>query len=463
MAFIQFKNTGLIFPHKICFQNFTAEIQAGQHIALMGRNGSGKSSLLKILAGLLPPSEGEVRMSDKVQMAYVPQIIDAFETCSGGERFNKSLTAALATQPNLLLLDEPTNHLDLRNRKSLLRLLTHYPGTLLIASHDPALLRLCTDFWHLEQEQIHIIHGSYDQYLLERAHHRQSIETKLEMLKKQKKVLHDNLMQEQARAKTSRTQGEKHIEQRKWPTVVSGAKARRAQETSGAKQKVLSHQKEKLLAELSGLSLPEIIIPTFSLSPGNINKGVLVSITQGNIGYSDPLLKNIFLSVSGETRLAIKGDNGSGKSTLVKAFLNDPSITKTGEFILPKAEQIAYLDQHYQNLDPSKTVLEIIQDKVDWPHNQIRQHLNTFLFRKNEEVNAQVETLSGGEKARLSLAQIAARIPKLLILDEVTNNVDHETRQHLIDVLQHYPGALIVISHDEGFLEAIDITDVYCL
>ena len=95
-----------------------------------------------------------------------------------------------------------------------------------------------------------------------------------------------------------------------------------------------------------------------------------------------------------------------------------------------------------------------------WPPSEVRKHLNDFLFRKNEEVNAKVSTLSGGEKARLSLAQIAAKTPALLVLDEMTNNLDLESKAHVIQVLKDYPGALIVISHDEDFLNKIEISRV---
>ena len=119
---------------------------------------------------------------------------------------------------------------------------------------------------------------------------------------------------------------------------------------------------------------------------------------------------------------------------------------------------IGYLDQHYGTLNPDKTVLETIADLVtNWSHAEVRRHLNDFLFRKNEEVNCLVSGLSGGEKARLSLAQIAAKTPKLLILDEITNNLDLETKEHVIQVLKSYPCAMIVISHEADFLEQIGV------
>jgi ATPase subunit of ABC transporter with duplicated ATPase domains len=175
-----------------------------------------------------------------------------------------------------------------------------------------------------------------------------------------------------------------------------------------------------------------------------------------------PLLSDIHLTIMGQDRLAIGGNNGSGKSTLFKAILGDEALHKTGDWFVLKREDISYLDQHYQNLDPHKTVLESLSDLVpDWPHAQLRRHLNDFLFRKNEEVNARVATLSGGEKVRASLAQIAASTPKLLILDEITNNLDVETKAHVVQVLKAYPGAILVISHDEDFLDEIGVDRCY--
>ena len=127
-----------------------------------------------------------------------------------------------------------------------------------------------------------------------------------------------------------------------------------------------------------------------------------------------------------------------------------------------RREFIGYLDQHYSTLNAQKTVLEVIQDCVlNWSHADIRKHLNDFLFRKNEEINTTVLNLSGGEKVRLSLAQIAASTPKLLILDEITNNLDLETRDHVIQILKDYPGAMVVISHDAEFLLSIGVTANY--
>lgn len=462
---ISLARVGLSFPQKICFSDFSSQVHPGMRIALMGRNGCGKSTLLQIIQGLKSPPEGEIHIPQDVTFGYVPQVIEDFATLSGGQRLNEALTCALASNPNILLLDEPTNHLDLRNRRSLMRLLQQFPGTLITVSHDVELLRTCVDtLWHIDNRKITVFSGHYDDYLQEISRRRGAIEQELKALERDKKQNHYDLMKEQTRARNSRLKGEKHIGQRKWPTIVSSAKACRSEETSGRKRKQIHAKKQHLIEQLSDLRLPETITPKFSLK-SHEGRGAknLISITEGSCGYGVPLLEEIFLSLSACGRMAITGDNGSGKSTLLKGILNDATVIKSGDWVLPKPDDIGYLDQHYATLTSHKTIFEEIQAHVPscWSHEAIRRHLNDFLFRKNEEVLARVATLSGGEKVRLSLAQIAAKTPKLLILDEVTNNLDLETRAHVIQVLTHYPGAMIVVSHDEAFLKEIGVEEFY--
>jgi ATPase subunit of ABC transporter with duplicated ATPase domains len=193
--------------------------------------------------------------------------------------------------------------------------------------------------------------------------------------------------------------------------------------------RTIDEKKQKLSEQLSEIRLPEIIRPKFHLLHQNTGAKTLVSIVDGTIGYANKIiLRNINLSVGSRERVAIVGDNGCGKTTLIKAILGDECITKTGDWHVSNPQDIGYLDQHYKNLDLGKSAVEIISAvNPAWSHGEIRRHLNDFLFRKNEEVNASVKNLSGGECARLSLAKIAAHMPKLLILDEITNNIDLET------------------------------------
>ncbi len=460
---ILINNIGLSFSHKTCFLDFSTQIQAGMRIAIIGKNGSGKSSLLKIIQGQLDPSEGSIKVPVNIVFGYLPQLITEFSNKSGAERFNQTLTKALAFNPNILLLDEPTNHLDSSNRQLLLRKLREYSGTLIIVSHDVELLCNSVDIlWDIDNKKVQIFKGSYDDYVFEVASKRASIEQELSLLRSKAKGSHQLLMKEQTRAKNSKKKGEKRIEQRKWPTVVSCAKACRAAETTGKKKKQINLRKQELIDGLSELRLPEIIRPKFSLLAENNNRTVL-SIVDGSVGYKKSIINDINLIITGNERVAIVGDNGSGKSTLIKAILNLPNMTKSGEWYTPASKDIGYLDQHYNNLDLNSTLIKEFSNLVpSWSHAQIRQHLNDFLFRKNEEVNALISTLSGGEKVRACLAKIALITPKLLILDEITNNLDLETRNHVIQVLKEYPGAMIVISHDKDFLTRVGF-DIFCL
>ncbi|MCA6084948.1 ABC-F family ATP-binding cassette domain-containing protein [Candidatus Endomicrobiellum agilis] len=453
----------LYFPNKICFEDFSAQIQPGNRIAIIGNNGSGKSSLLKIIKGDLPASEGEIQNKD-VSFGYVPQLIYEYENLSGGEKFNKTLSAALSNYPDVLLLDEPTNHLDLRNRKSLMKMLNFYKGTLIVVSHDEELLRNSTDIlWHIENRTINTFNGKYGDYRQTILQRRKSIENELGLLVKEKKENHKALMKEQQRAKKSKERGEKFVREKRWLPALGDLNQSSAQKTTGKNTESISNKRKILNERLSNLRVPEIIKPSFSLTTKYMRSKIVVSISGGQAGYENEIiLKDINLSVAGSEHLAISGGNGSGKTTLLKAILNCPSVAKTGVWDVPRSEDIGYLDQYYGSLDNSKTVLEMLSDLAsEKTYAEVRDFLNDFLFRKNEEVNKQVSVLSGGEKARLSLAKIALQTPRLLLIDEITNNIDIETKEHVIQVLKEYPGAMIIISHDGAFLEDIGITHYY--
>ncbi len=453
------KDLGLSFAHKPCFESFSTTIYPGGRIGIVGRNGSGKSSLLKLIQGILPPSSGEVLHPPNLGIGYVEQTIADFNDLSGGERLNKRLSEALAMSPDLLLLDEPTNHLDKANRKSLIAMLKHFVGTLIVVSHDKELLAsVAEELWYIDSQSVHTFTGSIDSLQAEIKAKRESIEKELSLLKLEKKKTHKSLMKEQKRAAGSSRQGQKSIENRKWPTVVSKAKAHRSEKTSGKKRQAIYDKQEALAASLKNLRVPETIQPRFSIKASALSTKTILSISEGAIGFNEkaPLLSNINLTVAGRECVAILGDNGSGKSTLLKALLQKEGINRAGDWLLPGPKEIGYLDQHYANLEDDRSILELLAElRPDWGDKELRAHLNTFLFRKNHEVELACALFSGGEKARASLSLIAANTPKLLILDEITNNLDLETKDHVLEVLSQYPGALIVVSHEGAFLESL--------
>lgn len=460
---IEIRGLSLSLPHKNCFEDFSAMIRSGDRVAIIGRNGSGKSTLLKILLETAEPTYGDVNIPEGVDIGYVPQIIEDFEDRSGGQRFNKSLNEALSLSPSVLILDEPTNHLDRSNRRSLMRMIKSFEGTVIAASHDKELLRNCFDiFWHIDNGTIHHFSGRYDDYLHELGVERNRIMGKLSGLDKERKQVHESLMKEQNRASKSKAKGKKSIDQKKWPTVVGKAKATRAEQTSGKKKANLREKRDDVLEQLSNISVPQEIKPKFSISASECSSSNIVTVKDGAVGYSEFILKDVNLQISGTERVSILGDNGSGKSTLIKAIMNLDGITKEGEWYLPKEEDIGYLDQHYSLLEENDSVFDSIYKLVpSWNDREIRSHLNNFLFRKNEEVEILAKYLSGGERARLSLACIAAKTPKILILDEITNNLDVDSVEHVVQVIKGYPGAVLAISHDEDFLEKISVTSKY--
>ncbi|MDR0630490.1 MAG: ATP-binding cassette domain-containing protein [Holosporales bacterium] len=447
---IQIKNFNLSVPHKTCFENFSTQVLFGERFAVIGRNGCGKSSLLKMI----------IENDFAASIAYIPQIINEFDSLSGGQRFNKSLSQALKQQPSMLLLDEPTNHLDLNNRKSLMHMLALYHGTLVIATHDKELIRSCLQtLWHIDSGKVNVFCGNYDDYIKEMRSKRQSILHQIDLLKKSRKSIHQSLMKEQERTAKHKSIGKKKVENKKWMKSVGNTKAMQAEKSQGNKFKAINDKNKEMLTQLSEIRIPETILPKFYLSHKDTSNKILMSITDGSVGYKDKtILTNINFSIMAKEHIAIVGDNGAGKTTLFNAILSKANVVKSGNWLIPDIKDIGYLDQHYGNLESHKSVFDIITEtNILWPHTEIRKHLNDFLFRKNEEINTLVQNLSGGEKARLSLAKIAANPPKLLLLDEITNNIDLETRDHLIEILREYPAAMILISHDLDFLTELNI------
>jgi ATPase subunit of ABC transporter with duplicated ATPase domains len=451
---IKLIDISLSFGEKVCFGEFSAIIYAGGRIALIGENGAGKTQLLKAVTGEVPLSAGKIIRKDALSIGYVPQTVEEYPNLSGGERFNRALSKALEDSPDLLILDEPTNHLDSHNRRSLLRMLKNYSGALIIATHDEDLLReLPKTLWHIYNAQIRVFSGSYNDYtvILEREANARGAE--IVRLKTDKKRAHESLMKEQNRRKKSRLAGEKAIKNHKMPPIAAGLMRSASENTAGKKSAELS-EKRSYLKELSEqLYLPQEAKPKFLL-PSNFNVSeTVLHIMDGEAGYNGKaVVSGVNIILKAAEKAVIQGVNGSGKSTLVKAIIGG-ELRVGGEWRTPNA--MGYLDQHYANLEPERTVFETVRAVSDLPDAELRSHLNDFLFRSNSDVHCKIKDISGGEKARLSLAVIALSPKKLLILDEITNNIDLKTKKYMAKILRDYPAALILISHERSFIEDV--------
>lgn len=459
------KNLSFILPHKTCFENFSAVVPYGKKIAVIGDNGTGKSTLLKALAGENVPVEGEIILPQNLKTAYVPQTVLDAPHLSGAQRFHKKLTEALSARPDILLLDEPTNHLDASNRRALMNQLKYFPGTLIVVSHDRELLRRHTDeLWHITDGTVRIFNGSYDDYCTQHERLRSQLEDEKNALIREKQRLHQKRMQAQERAAHSRQKGEKSRQQAKWAPIVAGNKENQAQASSGKKYGELSARAEKLHNQLAQLHIAEELTPSFWL-PSKQDGSTVLFISGGTAGYAGkPVLTDISLSVGAAARVALTGPNASGKSTLLRALVRDPEVQTSGLWETPSSQEISYLDQHYAGPREGDTVLSFVQRNApDRTHAELRKHLNGFLFRKQEEVNAPVRLLSGGERARLALAAVACRVPKLLVLDEITNNLDLRTKAYVAQILKSYPGAFLIVSHEADFLREIGVSDFYAI
>jgi|GEM_PF-249068 len=483
----------------LCFADFNASIHAGDRIAIVGRNGCGKSSLLRLLAK--HETDAALEFAHDLVIGYVPQIITnrEMDALSGGQKFNKMLGSQLALNPDILCLDEPTNHLDVDNRRSLLNMLLRYSNTLCIATHDLELINKCCNvIWHIENFHINVFNGSYHDYCKHQQSMNHAIDKQLNSISKEEKALKAKVQKQQQNVARKQAYGKvKYADDKMAGNYMAG----KSQNTDGRNRKNNDAIKNQLLEQKTKLFVHEVVRPKFVFDNKKAH-GIVIDVANGAVGYvtGNMLLSNINFSMRFGVRVALVGKNASGKSTFLKALMKDfmktsydiivddsihfsPELhgcigsqedashfhvqssfelVREGEWNV--CQDVGYLDQHYRNLDGRKSVLEHVSEYFT-NHADARKYLNDFMFRKDEQVSFMAANLSGGQKALLSLALIGLKAPRLLILDEITNNLDLELRSHVVEVLNNYSGALLVVSHDQLFLKEIEIeefVDVAC-
>lgn len=522
---ILLQNLSYQHPNKdLLFRNIHLAVNGGEKIALVGNNGTGKSTLLKIIAGELPPSGGTVT-TDFVPY-YIPQHFGQFNeltiaqalriedrltalhqilngdvsetnlellrddwtieerckaallqwkledldlsqqmsTLSGGQKTKVFLAGIAIHQPQIVLMDEPSNHLDVEARELLYQLIQTTSSTLIVVSHDRKLLNLLPTVCQLDANGITVYGGNYDFYReqkrIENNALNDDVKAKEKALRKAKETERASIERQQK----LNARGKNKQEKAGVPTIFMNTLRNNAEKSTAKlksahteKIEALSSQLNELRKELPGLDQMKLVFSDASLHTGKI----LITASEINFGYKEQNLWHSPLSFeirSGE-RIVVKGGNGSGKTTLIKLLVGELKPT-TGS-IYKAITKAVYIDQDYRIIDNSITVYEQAQcfNANALQEHEVKIHLSRFLFTK-EDWDKPCVLLSGGEKMRLILCclVVSNHAPDMIVLDEPTNNLDIQNIEILTAAIHSYKGTLIVISHDQGFLEEIRVS-----
>lgn len=363
-----------------------------------------------------------------------------------------------------MLLDEPSNHLDISGRQLLYDFIQNSLSTLLVVSHDRSLLNLLNTVCELSPYGISTYGGNYDFYSeqkqIESNALAQDIQSKEKALKKAKEKERETMeRQQKLDARGKRKQEKSGVARIVMNTLRNSAENSTSKMKSIHAEKIgdLSQELQELRSSLSAVDKMK-----FGLDQSKLHKGkILVTASNINFGYkNEKFLWNENLSfqiVSGE-RIAIKGTNGSGKTTLIKVILGDRT-PQAGTISLAKIKSV-YIDQDYSLIDNNLKVYEQAQQSNTsaLQEHEVKIRLNRFLFTK-DDWEKPCNALSGGERMRLALCclTISSQSHDIIVLDEPTNNLDIQNIEILTKAINEYQGTLLVVSHDETFLEQINI------
>ena len=411
------------------FRNLSLSIAEGQRVGLIARNGTGKTSLLNILAGVDAPDEGEVVLRSGLRIGYLPQQVDFQEgdTRSGGQIKRAAIEAVLKTEPDLLILDEPTNHLDLGMVEWLESYLRRGGITLLMVTHDRYFLdRVCNVILELDDEQLYTYRGNYAYYLE----------------KRQERI--DNKRAEIARANNL------YRSELAWMRSTPQARSHKARYREEAFYDIEQKAKERVDEDKMRLEVKSAYIGSKIFEAEYVSK----AFKDGPV-----ILKDFYYNFSRYEKMGIIGNNGTGKSTFVKLLLGLES-PDSGRFNVGETVTFGYFSQEDMQFDEGMKVIDAvtrIAEYVDLGGGRklsAMQFLQHFMFTPLQQQNY-IYKLSGGERRRLHLCVVLMKQPNFLVLDEPTNDLDIMTLQVLEQYLQDFRGCVIVVSHDRYFMDKV--------
>ncbi len=474
MALISLQAVSLGYGGPLLLEQVNLQIEAGERVGLLGRNGVGKSSLLKLINGDVLPDNGTLARQQNLRVAYLPQEVpqdvtgsvadivasgleampatfddehagqewqrqlqvqqvlsrmqldpDAqFDVLSAGLKRRVILAHGLARKPDLLLLDEPTNHLDIDAIDWLEDFLKRWGGTLLFVTHDRVFLQhLTTRIIELDRGRLFDWNCDYTTFLERR-------DARLNAEEAQNATFDKKLAQEE-----------------QW--IRQGIEARRTRNEGRARALKRLREVRRERREQAGTVRMQI--------QADKRSGKLV-IEADNVSYAfddQPVVRDFSATIQRGDKVGIIGSNGSGKTTLLRLLIGE-LLPQQGEIRHGTNLEIAYFDQLRAQLDETKSVLENVGQgrdtiTINGKARNVMAYLEDFLFTR-DRVRAPIKALSGGERNRLMLARLFAQPANLLVLDEPTNDLDLETLEVLEDLLLDYPGTLLLVSHDRAFL-----------
>ena len=471
MPLVTIRNLSLRFRGPPLLDDVTCHVEAGQRVGLLGRNGAGKTSLMRVLAGLTPPDAGSVDFAPGAAVALLKQDVPqdmagavheivaagmpatraaeaawqreqavaqilsrmeldgaaAFEALSAGMKRRVLLAQAVVAQPDLLLLDEPTNHLDIDAVEWLERFLGRWRGTLMFVTHDRTFLRRMADrILEIDRGRIFDWSCDYDTFLVRK-------EESLAAEEKQNALFDKKLAQEEV-----------------W--IRTGIKARRTR--NEGRVRALEAMRRQRGERRDAVGRVKLEIQEAERS------GALVAAVEGVSFLRDtrPIIRDLSTTVMRGDRIGIVGPNGSGKTTLLRLMLGELAPS-AGSVRLGTNLRIAFFDQLRDQLDDEKTVADNVADgyetvQIGGQPRHVIGYLQDFLFTP-DRTRTPVKFLSGGERNRVLLARLFAKPANLIVLDEPTNDLDAETLEMLEERLVDFAGTVLVVSHDRSFLDNV--------
>ena len=439
---------------KVLFDNISFAVNKGQRIALIARNGIGKSTLMDILMGKTDYDSGKITWRNDLKIKYLPQKLqgeeamkllgkntishDSFNKLSGGQQKKLLLEQVLADEPDIILLDEPTNHLDLETVVWLEEYLNNRTIrgekalTILMVTHDRYFLdKVCTDIIELDQNSLYSYHGNYAYYIEKRA---ERIEAQNAEVEKARNLYRTEL---------------------EWMRRMPQARAHKAQYRIDNFYEIEKKAKQQHQEADIKLSVKSGYIGNKIFEAKNVYKSYISPST----GENKVILKDFNYVFSRYEKLGIIGNNGTGKSTFIKLLLGEVPAD-SGTWDIGTTVRFGYYAQTGLKFDEGKKVIDVVRDiaeVVDLGGGEkmtASQFLQMFLFSPSQQYDY-VGKLSGGERQRLHLCTVLMQSPNFLILDEPTNDLDIPTLNVLEEYLKNFQGCLIVISHDRYFMDKV--------